>query len=65
LFHKSKLNFIELIKIKKLKCPQEFNDNLLEILACLEEYFGSGCGVNSYLTPKNSQGFAPHYDDVK
>jgi lysine-specific demethylase/histidyl-hydroxylase NO66 len=28
----------------------------------LEKFFGFQCGVNSYLTPMNSQGFALHHD---
>jgi lysine-specific demethylase/histidyl-hydroxylase NO66 len=27
----------------------------------LEEHWGCGAGANVYLTPGNSQGFAPHY----
>lgn len=31
----------------------------------LQEYFGCFVGANAYLTPPNSQGFAPHYDDIE
>ena len=31
----------------------------------LQEYFHCMVGTNAYLTPKNSQGFAPHYDDIE
>ena len=30
----------------------------------MEEYFRAVAGNNIYITPPNSQGFAPHYDDV-
>jgi len=33
--------------------------------ATLQEFFGCFVGANSYLTPPNSQGFAPHYDDIE
>lgn len=33
--------------------------------ANLQEYFGCFVGSNLYLTPPNSQGFAPHYDDIE
>lgn len=31
----------------------------------LQEYFHCMIGTNVYLTPPNSQGFAPHYDDIE
>lgn len=34
-------------------------------LATLQEFFGCFVGANSYLTPPDSQGFAPHYDDIE
>jgi lysine-specific demethylase/histidyl-hydroxylase NO66 len=34
------------------------------MLALLDDFFGSQCGANTYLTPAGTQGFAPHYDDV-
>lgn len=33
--------------------------------AKLQEYFHCMVGANIYLTPPNSQGFAPHYDDIE
>lgn len=33
-------------------------------ISMMEEQFHCYCGLNSYWTPANSQGFAPHYDDV-
>ena len=33
--------------------------------ATLQEFFGCFVGANSYLTPPDSQGFAPHYDDIE
>lgn len=35
------------------------------LLAALQEYFGCFVGSNIYLTPANTQGFAPHYDDIE
>lgn len=31
----------------------------------LQELFGCFVGANVYLTPPNSQGFAPHFDDIE
>ncbi|KAG2379290.1 hypothetical protein C9374_007429 [Naegleria lovaniensis] len=45
--------------------PQEQSDVLLSLLCHFEEYFGQGAGLNAYLTPAGSQGFAPHYDDIE
>ena len=33
--------------------------------ATVQEYFHCMVGTNIYLTPPNSQGFAPHYDDIE
>lgn len=33
--------------------------------ATLQEYFHCLVGANIYLTPPNSQGFAPHFDDIE
>lgn len=44
--------------------PQEYNENLSRMLGIFDEYFMCNAGVNSYYTPKGSQGFAPHWDDV-
>ena len=35
------------------------------MLAFLQDYFGCMMGANAYLTPADSQGFAPHYDDIE
>jgi lysine-specific demethylase/histidyl-hydroxylase NO66 len=45
--------------------PQRFHDELWRVLSALEESFECVVGANTYLTPANSQGFAPHYDDVE
>lgn len=45
--------------------PQEYASNVSRMLALLEESFLSGFGSNAYYTPKGSQGFAPHWDDVE
>lgn len=45
--------------------PQTFVPQLHDLNAILQEFFGCFVGANSYLTPPNSQGFAPHYDDIE
>ncbi|XP_040831606.1 ribosomal oxygenase 1 [Ochotona curzoniae] len=49
----------------RLLCPQAFSATVWHFLAVLQEQFGSMAGSNVYLTPPNSQGFAPHYDDIE
>ncbi|CAF2486897.1 unnamed protein product [Rotaria sp. Silwood2] len=44
--------------------PHTYSTNVWKLLSCLQEYFGSLVGANTYLTPPGSQGFAPHYDDI-
>lgn len=44
--------------------PHEFIECNSAFISCMEAEFGCYCGVNSYWTPADSQGFAPHYDDV-
>lgn len=48
----------------RLLRPQEFVDSLWALCSMLETFFGSVVGANVYLTPSNSQGFAPHFDDI-
>ncbi|KAL7528995.1 hypothetical protein ACHAXR_004542 [Thalassiosira sp. AJA248-18] len=48
----------------RLLRPHEHNDTIHTLLSLLESEFGCMVGSNAYLTPLNSQGFAPHYDDV-
>eukprot|EP01117_Protostelium_nocturnum_P001539 TRINITY_DN1184_c0_g2_i1.p1 TRINITY_DN1184_c0_g2~~TRINITY_DN1184_c0_g2_i1.p1 ORF type:complete len:565 (+),score=218.65 TRINITY_DN1184_c0_g2_i1:95-1789(+) len=45
--------------------PQQYFPPISKMLSVLEDFWGCGGGCNSYLTPKGSQGFAPHYDDVE
>eukprot|EP00049_Salpingoeca_infusionum_P011792 m.207633 g.207633 ORF g.207633 m.207633 type:complete len:640 (+) comp15028_c2_seq1:123-2042(+) len=45
--------------------PQTFHKPVWKLTSTLQEYFGCMVGVNSYLTPKGCQGFAPHYDDIE
>ncbi|KAF5302388.1 hypothetical protein FQA39_LY10427 [Lamprigera yunnana] len=45
--------------------PHTYCTKLHTLLASLQEYFGCMAGVNAYLTPPGSQGFAPHYDDIE
>jgi ribosomal protein L16 Arg81 hydroxylase len=44
--------------------PQRFSDDVHRINAGFEFIFGSLAGASAYLTPANSQGLAPHHDDV-
>ena len=45
-------------------CPHKYSDKLWRMLNLLDEFFGMQTGANSYYTPKGTQGFAPHFDDV-
>jgi lysine-specific demethylase/histidyl-hydroxylase NO66 len=50
----------------RLLCPQKHVDPVHSLLSTLELEFGCMIGANAYLTPgRNSQGFAPHYDDIE
>lgn len=44
--------------------PHEHAECNRGFISMMEEQFRCFCGLNSYWTPANSQGFAPHYDDV-
>lgn len=48
----------------RLLRPQQHCDALWRLCAHLEEFLGCAVGVNVYVTPGGSQGFAPHFDDV-
>lgn len=45
--------------------PQRWYDPVWALLADLEKTFGAVFGSNAYITPANSRGFAPHFDDVE
>ncbi|KAM9355485.1 ribosomal oxygenase 1 isoform 2-T2 [Pholidichthys leucotaenia] len=45
--------------------PQAFSSTVWNVLSILQEQFGSMVGANIYLTPPDTQGFAPHYDDIE
>lgn len=45
--------------------PQRFKDELWRIQEKLECFFGTLVGSNVYMTPQESQGLPPHYDDVE
>ncbi|XP_063696440.1 bifunctional lysine-specific demethylase and histidyl-hydroxylase NO66 [Culicoides brevitarsis] len=45
--------------------PQSYIDEVYKMNAQIQEYFHCMTGTNVYLTPPNSQGFAPHYDDIE
>ncbi|KAH8279532.1 hypothetical protein KR044_011911, partial [Drosophila immigrans] len=45
--------------------PSTYLVKLRSLCTQLQEYFHCLVGANAYLTPPNSQGFAPHYDDIE
>jgi hypothetical protein len=45
--------------------PQRFSDMLYRINSSFENKFGTLAGASAYLTPSNTQGLAPHHDDVE
>ncbi|EDV91995.1 bifunctional lysine-specific demethylase and histidyl-hydroxylase NO66 [Drosophila grimshawi] len=45
--------------------PSTYLKGLRGVCAALQEHFHCLVGANVYLTPPNSQGFAPHYDDIE
>lgn len=49
----------------RLLNPQTYISQIHNLTATLQEYFQCMTGTNVYLTPPNSQGFAPHYDDIE
>lgn len=49
----------------RLLNPQTYCKNLHTVNAMMQEYFGCFVGANAYLTPPDSQGFAPHFDDIE
>lgn len=49
----------------RLLCPQKYSDGIWKMLSILEGEWGCMAGANTYLTPKGTQGFAPHYDDIE
>ncbi|XP_069686881.1 ribosomal oxygenase 1 [Periplaneta americana] len=49
----------------RLLNPQIFIPNIRILNSHLQDYFTSSVGANVYLTPPDSQGFAPHYDDIE
>ncbi|MCP9259765.1 Bifunctional lysine-specific demethylase and histidyl-hydroxylase NO66 [Dirofilaria immitis] len=44
--------------------PQSFCDNVWYYCDLLQEVFGCFVGANTYITPANTSGFAPHWDDI-
>ncbi|XP_050311214.1 ribosomal oxygenase 1 [Anthonomus grandis grandis] len=45
--------------------PQTYDQDVHSVISSLQEYFGTMVGANVYLTPPDSQGFAPHFDDIE
>lgn len=48
----------------RLLNPQTFVGSVHTLCYTLAEEFSSFVGANVYLTPPNTQGFAPHWDDI-
>lgn len=49
----------------RLVHPQQWHQACFELCSCLQEYFGFPVGCSAYLTPAATQGYPPHYDDVR
>lgn len=49
----------------RLLNPQTYIPKLHLLNATMQEFFNCFVGANAYLTPPDSQGFAPHYDDIE
>ncbi|XP_002022494.2 bifunctional lysine-specific demethylase and histidyl-hydroxylase NO66 [Drosophila persimilis] len=45
--------------------PSSYLVQLRQLCVMLQEFFHCLVGANVYLTPPESQGFAPHYDDIE
>lgn len=58
-------NFYESGCSLRLLNPQTFLPKIHKLNSVLQEFFQCMVGANVYLTPPNSQGFAPHYDDIE
>ncbi|GBM89353.1 Ribosomal oxygenase 1 [Araneus ventricosus] len=48
----------------RMRNPQAYSKALGSLCSLLQEYFSSFVGANMYLTPADTQGFPPHYDDI-
>ncbi|GBL85882.1 Ribosomal oxygenase 1 [Araneus ventricosus] len=48
----------------RMRNSQLYTKSLESLCSLLEEYFSSYVDANMYLTPADTQGFPPHYDDT-
>ncbi|XP_075936027.1 ribosomal oxygenase 2 [Anarhichas minor] len=58
-------NFVQNKATIQFHQPQRFKDELWRIQEKLECFFGGLVGSNVYITPQESQGLPPHYDDIE
>ena len=49
----------------RLLRPQKYSKVVWNVLSTLEDFFQCMVGANCYWTPANTQGFAPHFDDIE
>jgi len=63
----TKAELLEFLKTETVQFfqPQRFIDGLWHRMAALESEFGTLWGSNVYITAPNTQGLAPHFDDVE
>jgi hypothetical protein len=62
--HKVWKRFTDLGWSLRVLHPQRYCPELQTLIAGLESHFGCNTGCNAYLTPADTQGFAPHFDDI-
>lgn len=50
--------------LRQVVQPQRWEEKCYRLLSALEARLGCLVGLNAYLTPKGTQGLAPHHDEV-